>query len=97
VVQALGVEDFTQCPYLSAGCTAGSSDRWPSSVHLLTGPLLPVPVRLLVLVAPWRGWHGFHASDEVLSPFIHGDVEVCLLEQLSRGGGCFLEYGSDEG
>jgi hypothetical protein len=44
----------------------------------------------------WRGWHGFRASDEVLGPFIRGDVEVCLPEQLFGGGRCFLDYGSDK-
>jgi hypothetical protein len=44
-----------------------------------------------------RGWHEFRTSDEVLGPFIRGDVEVYLLEQLFGGDGCFLEYGSDEG
>jgi hypothetical protein len=96
VVWALGVEDFIQCSYPSAGCAAGPSDGWPGSVHLLAGPLLPVPVRLLVRVSPWRGWRGFCASDEVLGPFIRDDVEVCLLEQLFGGGWCFLKYGSDE-
>jgi hypothetical protein len=75
----------------------GSSDGWPSSVHLLAGPLLPVPNRLLVRVVPWHEWCGFRASDEVLGPFIQGDVEVCLSEQLFRGGRRFLEYGLDEG
>jgi hypothetical protein len=35
--------------------------------------------------------------DEVLGPFIRGDVDVCLPEQLFGGGWRFLEYGSDEG
>jgi hypothetical protein len=90
----MGVEDFIQCPYLSAGCAAGSSDGWLGGVHLLARPLLPAHVRLLVHVAPWRG---FRASNEVLGMFIHGDVEVHLPEQLFGGDGCFLEYGSDEG
>jgi hypothetical protein len=94
VVQALGIEDFIHCLYPSAGCAVGSSDGWPGGVHLLVGPLLPVPIRLLVRVTPWRG---FRASDEVLGSFIRGDVEVRLPEQLFGGGGCFLEYGSDEG
>jgi hypothetical protein len=67
------------------------------ALNLLTGPLLPAPVQLLVRVAQWHGWCGFRASDEVLGPFIRVDVEVCLPEQLFGGGRCFLEYGSDEG
>ena len=97
VVQALGIEDFIQCPYPFAGCAVGLSDGWPGGVHLLVGPLLPAHVRLLVRVTPWRERRGFHASDEVLGPFIRGDVEVCLPEQLFGGDMCFLEYGSDEG
>jgi hypothetical protein len=96
MVRTLGIEDFIQCLYPSVGCTAGSSDGWPGSVHLLAGPLLPALVRLLVCVSPWHGWRGFLASNEVLGPFIRSDVEVCLPEQLFGGGRCFLEYGSDE-
>jgi hypothetical protein len=97
VVRTLGVKDFIQCPYPSAGCVAGPSGRWPSGVHLLARPLLLAPVRLVVRIPPQRGWHGFRAPDEVLGPFICGDVDVCLLEQLFGGGWCFLEYGSDAG
>jgi hypothetical protein len=35
--------------------------------------------------------------DEVLSPFVGGDVEVCFPEQLFGGGRRLLQYGSDEG
>jgi hypothetical protein len=97
VVRTLGVDDFIQCLYPSAGCAAGPSGRWPSGVHLLTGPLLPAPVRMLVRIPSWHGWHGFRAHDEVLGPFIRGDVDVCLPKQLFGGGWCFLEYGSDKG
>jgi hypothetical protein len=62
-------------------------------VHLLAGPLLLTSIWLLVRVTPWRGLRVF---DDVLGPFIRGDVEVCLLEQLFGGGWCFLEYASDE-
>jgi hypothetical protein len=86
VLRALGIEDFIQCPYPSVGCAAGSSDGWPGDVHLLAGPLLPAPIRLLVRVTSWRG---FHVFDEVLGPFIRGDIEVRLLEQLFGGGGAF--------
>jgi hypothetical protein len=97
VVRTLGIKDFIQCLYPSAGCAAGSSDGWTGGAHLLAGPLLPAPVRRLVRIAPWRGWCGFCASDEVLGTFIRGDVEVCLPEQLFGGGKRFLEYGSDKG
>jgi hypothetical protein len=97
VVRALGIEDFIECLYPTMECTAGSSDGWPGGVHLITGSFLPAPIWLLVRVTPWRGWCEFHASDEVLGPFIRGDVEVCLPEQLFGGGRRFLEYGSDEG
>jgi hypothetical protein len=89
VVRALGVEDFIQCPYTSVGRTTGSSDGWSEGVHLFARPLLPDPVRLLVRVAPWRGWCRFCTSDKVLGPLICGDVEVCLSKQLFRGGGLF--------
>jgi hypothetical protein len=91
------MKDFIQCPYPSARCAAGSSDGWPDGLHLLAGPLLPAHVPLLVCVTLWHGWCGFCASDEVLSPFICGDVKVCLPEQLFEGGSYFLEYGLDEG
>jgi hypothetical protein len=58
------------------GRTSGSSDGWSGGVHLLARPLLPAPVRLLVHVAPWRGWCRFSTSDEVLGLLIYGDVEV---------------------
>jgi hypothetical protein len=35
-------------------------------------------------------------ADEVLGPFIGGDVDVRLSEQLFRGGWSFLEDGSEE-
>jgi hypothetical protein len=65
----------------------GSSDGWSGGVYLLTRPLLPVPVRLLVRVVPWCR---FHTSDEVLGPLIYGDVQVCLSKLLFGGGGRFL-------
>jgi hypothetical protein len=96
MVRALGVEDVIQCPFVSAGRTTGSSDGWSSGVYLLTRPLLPVPIRLLVRVVPWCGWSRFYTSDEVLDPLIRGDVQVCLSKQLFKCGGHFLQYGSDE-
>jgi hypothetical protein len=97
VVWTLGVEDFIQCMYPSVGCAAGSNGKWLGGVHLLVRPLLLTHVRLLVRIPPRCGWRGFRAPDEVLGPFIRGDVGVRLPEQLFGGGWCFLEYGSDEG
>ena len=66
-------------------------------MHLLARPFLPALVRLLVRIPPWCRWRGFCVSDEVLGPLIHGDVDVCLPEQLFGGGWRLLEYGSNEG
>jgi hypothetical protein len=66
-------------------------------VDLFTRPLLPALVGLLVRVTQWRRWSRLHSPDEVLSPFVGGDVEVRLPEQLLGGGRCLLQYGSDEG
>jgi hypothetical protein len=96
VIQTLGVEDFVQCSYSSAGRAAGSSGRWPHGVHLLTGSLFPAFVWLLVHVLLWRKQSGFCTSDEVLGPLIRGDVDVCLPEQLFGCGRCLLKYGPDE-
>jgi hypothetical protein len=92
VIQTLGVEDLVQCPYSSAGCATGSSSRWPGGVHLLAGLLFPAFVRLLVHVLPRRERCGICATDEVLGPLIHCDVDVCLSEQLFGGGRCLLKY-----
>jgi hypothetical protein len=78
VICTLGVEDLVQCSHPSAGCAAGSSDRWPNSVHLLAGSLLPSFVWLLVRVPSWCGQYGLCASNEVLSPLIRGDVDIRL-------------------
>jgi hypothetical protein len=40
---------------------------------------------------------GFATPNEVLSPFVGGDVEVRFLKQLLGGGRRLLQYGSDEG
>jgi hypothetical protein len=97
VIRALGIEDVVQCPLTSAGCTLGTRDGWSGGVDLFTGPLLPTLVGLLVRVAPWCWWCGFRSPDEVLSPFVSGDVEVRFSKQLFGGGRCFLQYGLDEG
>jgi hypothetical protein len=79
------------------GVHRGPERQVATGVHLLVRPLLPAHVWLLVRILPWHGWRGFCAPDEVLGPFIRGDVDVCLLEQLFGGGWRFLEYGPDEG
>jgi hypothetical protein len=97
VVRALGVKDVIQCPFASTGRTSGSSDGSSGGMYLLTRPLLPAPVRLLVRVAPWCRWCRFRTSDEVLGLLVSGDVEVCLSLKLFRGGRHFLHYGLDKG
>jgi hypothetical protein len=96
VIQALGIEDVVQCPLASAGCTSGTRDEWSSGMDLFSRPLLPALVGLLVCVTPWCRWSRLRSPDEVLSPFVGGDVEVCLPEQLLGGGQRLLQYGSDE-
>jgi hypothetical protein len=97
VVRTLGIEDVVQCSFASTGCPSGTRDMWFGGVNLVTRPLLPTLVGLLVRVASWCRWCRLRSSDEVLSPFVCGDVEVCLPEQLLRGSWCLLQYGSDEG
>ena len=78
VIQALGIEDVVQCPLASTGCTSGMRAGWSGGVDLFTGPLLPTLVKLLVHVALWCWWRRLRSPDEVLSPFVSGDVEVCF-------------------
>jgi hypothetical protein len=66
-------------------------------MDLFTRPLLPALVSLLVCVMPWCRWSRLHSIDEVMSPFVGGDVEIRLPEQLLGGGRRLLQYGSDEG
>jgi hypothetical protein len=97
VIRALGIEDVVQCPLASAGCTSGTRDGWSGGVDHFTGPLLPTLVELLVHIVPRCWWRGFRSPDEVLSPFVSGDVEVRFSKQLFGSGRRFLQYGSDEG
>jgi hypothetical protein len=97
VVRALGVEDVVQCSFASTGCPSGTRDGWSSGMDFFTRPLLPALVGLLVRVTSWRRWSRLHSPDEVLSPFIGGNVEVHLPEQLLRGGQRLFQYSSDEG
>jgi hypothetical protein len=64
----------------------GTRDGWSSGVDLFTRPLLPAFVGLLVCIMPWCRWSRLRSPDEVLSPFVGGDVEVCLPEQLLGSG-----------
>jgi hypothetical protein len=91
VIRTLGVEDFIQCPHSFVRCPTGSSGRWLDSVHLLARPFFPALVRLLVRIPPWCGWRRFCASDEVLGPLIHGDVDVRLPNNCSEVAGAFLK------
>jgi hypothetical protein len=89
MIQALGIEDVIQCSLASVGCTSGTRDGWSGGVDLFTGPLLPTLVGLLVRVASRCWWHRFCSPDEVLSPFVSGDVEVASRNSCSEVVGAF--------
>jgi hypothetical protein len=76
VVRALGIEDVVQCPLTSTGCPSGTCDGWFGIMDLLTRPLFPMSVGLLVCVTPRCRWRRFRSPDEVLGTFVRGDVEV---------------------
>jgi hypothetical protein len=76
VVRALGIEDVVQCTFASARCSSGVRGGWSGGVDFFTRPLLPTLVGLLVRVASWCRWCRLRFSDEVLSSFVSGDVEV---------------------
>jgi hypothetical protein len=80
MVWALGVEDVVQCTFASAGCSSGTRGEWSGDVDFFARPLLPTLVGLLVRVASWCWRCRLCSSDEVLSSFIGGDVEVCFPE-----------------
>jgi hypothetical protein len=80
VVQALGVEDVVQRTLASARCSSGARGGWSGGVDFFMRPLLPTLVGLLVHVASWCRWCRLRSSDEVLSSFVGGDVEVCFPE-----------------
>jgi hypothetical protein len=80
VVQALGVEDVVQCAFASARSSSGARGRRSGGVDLFTRPLLPAFVGLLVRVMSRCCWCGLCSSDEVLSLFVGGDVEVSFPE-----------------
>jgi hypothetical protein len=97
VVRALSVEDVVQCSFASARSSSGARGGWSGGMDFFTRPLLPTFVGLLVCVAPRCRRCRLCSSDEVLSPFVGGDVEVGFPEQLLRGSRRLLQYGSNEG
>jgi hypothetical protein len=97
VVRALGVEDVVQHTFASARSSSGVRGGWSGGVDFFTRPLLPTFVGLLVRVASQCRGCRLCSSDEVLSSFVGGDVEVGFLEQLLGGSRRLLQYGSDEG
>jgi hypothetical protein len=76
VVWALGIKDVVQCTFASAGCSSGARGGWSGGVDFFARPLLPTLVGLLVRVALWCRRCRLCSSDEVLSSFVGGDVEV---------------------
>jgi hypothetical protein len=78
VVRALGIKDVVQCSFASMGCPSDTRDGRSSGMDFFTRPLLPALVGLLVRVTPWCRWSRLRSLDEVLGPFVGGDVEVRL-------------------
>jgi hypothetical protein len=76
VVRALGVEDVIQRAFASARSSSGARGGWSGGVDFFTRPLFPMFVGLLIRVASRCRRRRFCSSDEVLSPFVGGDVEV---------------------
>jgi hypothetical protein len=97
VVRALGVEDVVQCTFASVRSSSGARGGWSSGVDFFARPLLPTLVGLLVRIALWCRRCRLCSSDEVLSSFVGGNVEVGFPEQLLGGSWRLLQYGSDEG
>jgi hypothetical protein len=97
VVRALGVEDVVQCTFASVRSSSSARGGWSSSVDFFARPLFPTLVGLLVCVASWCCRCRLCSSDEVLSSFVDGDVEVGFSEQLLGGSRRLLQYGSNEG
>ena len=96
VVRALGVEDVVQRALASTRSSSGARGGWSGGVYFFTRPLLLTFVRLLVRVVSRCRRCRLCSSDEVLSSFVGGDVEVGFPEQLLGGSRCLLQYGSDE-
>jgi hypothetical protein len=85
VVRALGVEDVIQRTFASARSSSVARGGWSDGVDFFTRPLLPTFVGLLVRIASRCCRRRFCSSDEILSSFIGGDVEVGFPEQLLGG------------
>jgi hypothetical protein len=97
VVRALGVEDVVQRTFASVRSSSGARGGWSCGVDFFTRSLLPTFVGLLVRVASRCRRCRLCSSDEVLSSFVGGDVEVGFSEQLLGGSRRLLQYGLDEG
>ena len=97
VVRALGVEDVVHHAFASTRSSPGARGGWSGGMDFFTRPLLPTFVGLLVRVASRCCRCRLCSSDEVLSSFVDGDVEVGFPEQLLGGSRLFLQYSSDEG
>jgi hypothetical protein len=97
VGRPLGIEDVVQCAFAFARSSSTARGGWSGGVDFFTRPLFPTFVGLLVRVASWCRRRRLCSSDEVLSSFIGGDVEVGFLEQLLGGSRHLLQYGADEG
>jgi hypothetical protein len=80
VVRALGIEDVVQCALASARSSSGARGGRSGGVDLFTRPLLPAFVGLLVRIMSRCCRCELCSSDEVLSSFVDGDVEVGLPE-----------------
>jgi hypothetical protein len=76
VVRALGVEDVVQRAFASARSSSGARGGWSGGVDFFTRPLFPTFVGLLIRAALRCRRRRFCSSDEVLSSFVGGDVEV---------------------
>jgi hypothetical protein len=76
VVRALGVEDVVQCTFASTRSSSGARGGWSGCVDFFARPLLPTLVGLLVRVVSWCRRCRLCSSDEVLSSFVGGNVEV---------------------
>jgi hypothetical protein len=76
MVRALGVEDVIQRVFASTRSSSGARGGRFDGVDLFTRPLVPAFVGLLVRVTSRCCRCGLCSSDEVLSSFVGGDVEV---------------------
>jgi hypothetical protein len=80
VVRALGIEDVIQRAFASMRSSSVARGGRSGGVDFFTRPLLPTFVGLLVRVVSRCCRCRLCSSDEVLSSFIGGDVEVGFLE-----------------